>query len=327
MDCLTDYIGVRGCGATEPDSGIYVNSLPSINLRQLQGIADSEQDNFLGVWADIQTRAQSKLLLDVSTRMRKRYKLNSFIESFSLSIKTDGSTFPAAVEERGFAYDTQNFSGQIIKSDFYIINVEYMRLYLSAATVNPVVVKIQDIDTDEILFTQSIAPAAQVVGWNLLKVNKSYLNQRLKFVYDATEVASISTNQNDLINKGCGCVNYQCGGKLEGIKGNATSYDSYGLVAKINLACTYEPIICKNKELFAGPFLYLLGSETMIERIYTERMNEFTTVGADEAKELNNYFLGEYDNGLDNLIAGINIDLNDCCIQCNSSIRVVEQTP
>lgn len=327
MNCLTDYIGVKGCGATVPDSDIYINSLPSINLRQLQGIADSEQENFIGVWNDIQQRAQSKLLLDVSSLLRKRYKLNSFIESFKL-IETIGvDNFPAASEERGFQYDTQNNNGQIIKSDFYAVNVEYLKLYLSAVTTNPITISINCIDTNEVLFTKNILVVNQVVGWNLIKVNKTFLNQRLKFVYDATEITSVSTNQNDLINNGCGCTNSHCGGYLKGITGSLLSNDSYGLVGKISLTCTYEPIICANKDLFSGPYLYLLGSEIMIERIYTDRLNEFTTVRADEAKELNDYFLSEYDQGLKNVIDGISIEFSDCCISCNNLIRVIEQTP
>lgn len=327
MDCLTNYIGVLGCGADVPDSGVYINSLPSINLRQLQGIADDEQENFLGVWADIQTRAQNKLLLDVSTKLRKRYRINSFIESFRLLEKINSTVFPASAELRGFTYDTLNDNGQFIKSNFFMISVEYLKLFLTAQTTQPVDVHIIDVDTGEILFSKNIIVADQVVGWNLVKVNKSYLNQRLKFVYNASEVNSISTDQSDLINKGCGCVNYGCGGELKGLKDTTESNDSYGLTGKISLNCTYEPVICSNKDLFAGPFLYLLGSETMIERIYSERLNEFTTVGRDEAKELNNYFLGEYDNGIDNLIAGISLSLDDCCIQCNAPMRVVEQTP
>lgn len=327
MNCLTDYIGIKGCGATVSDSNLYINSLPSINLRQLQGIADSEQENFIGVWNDVQQRAQTKLLLDVSSLLRKRYKLNSFIESFKL-IETIGvDTFPAAAEERGFQYDTQNNNGQIIKSDFYAVNVEYLKLYLSAATTNPITINIKDIDTNEVLFTKNILVDNQIVGWNLIKVNKTFLNQRLKFVYDATEITSISTNQNDLINNGCGCTNSHCGGYLKGITGSLLSNDSYGLLAKISLTCTYEPIICANKDLFAGPYLYLLGSEIMIERIYTDRLNEFTTVRAEEAKELNDYFLSEYEQGLKNVIDGISIDLSDCCISCNNPIRVIEQTP
>lgn len=327
MNCLTDYIGVIGCGAEVPDSGVYINSLPSINLRQLQGIADSEQENFLGVWANIQTRAQDKLLVDVSRRLRKRFKINSFIETFKLNENLTATVLPAAAELRGFKYDTQNNNGYSLKSNFYMTNVEYLKLFLTAQTTQPVDVYILDIDTGEFLFQKSILVADQLIGWNLIKVNKSFLNQRIKLVYNSTEVNSVSTDQSDLINNGCGCVNFNCGGELKGLQDVNETNDSYGLVGKISLTCTFEPVICGNKALFAGAFLYLLGAETMIERIYTERLNEFTTVGKDEAKELNNYFQSQYDEGMDNIIDGISISLNDCCISCNAPLRVVEQTP
>lgn len=327
MNCLTDYIGVLGCGANEPDSGIYVNSLPSINLRQLNGIADAEQENFTGVWNDIQTRSQNKLLVDVSTRLRKRYKLNSFIESFKLSEIINPLSFLPLNEERGFSYDTQNWGYNTLKSQFFLINVEYIKLNLSFVTTNPILIQVIDFDSQKVLFSKSLLVANQIIGWNLIKVNKSFLNQRVKFVYDATEVVSVSTPQDLLISHGCGCFNSHCGGKLEGIKGATVGNDSFGLVAKISLACTYEPLICMNKEIFSSPFLYLLGSEIMIERIYTERLNEFSTVGKEEAKELNNYFQSQYELGMENVISGISVSLNDCCIDCNNALRITEQTP
>lgn len=328
MNCLTDYIGVRGCGAIVPDSNLYINSLPSINLNQLQKLADSDQEDFKEVWNDIQARSQSKLLIDVSTRLRKRFKLNSFIESFKTIETIDTAiTYPPLIEERGFTYNTRRFNDYYIKSSFFSTNVEYIKLYLSAITINPIAISIKDYDTNEILFTTNLTASKQIIGWNLIKVNKSFLNQKIKFVYDATEVTSVSTSQNHLINHGCGCVNDNCGGLIMGLKDVATSHDSFGLSAKISLNCTYEPLICSNKELFSGAFLYLLGAELMIERLHSDRLNEYTTVLLDDAKELKNYFLGEYDNGLDNIVEGISIDTNDCCIACNASLKVIEQTP
>lgn len=328
MNCLTNYIGVLGCGSNVPDSGVYINSLPSINLRQLQGIADDEQENFLGVWNDVQVRSQNKLLVDVSSALRKRFKLNSFIESFKLVEEVDSlTTYPALAEERGFSYDLQWFTGFIYKSDFYMINIEYIKIYLSQVTTNPLAISIKDIDSDEVLYTKSLLVADQIAGWNLVKVNKGFLNQRIKVVYDAAEVDSISTDQHKLTHYGNAYALSGNGGYLRGIKGSLLSNNSYGLVAKISLTCTYEPIICGNKDLFSAPLLYLLGAETMVERIYSDRLNEFTTVRLDEAKELHSYFLSEYEKGLDNVISGLNISLNDVCIECNNPIRVIESHP
>jgi hypothetical protein len=91
MDCLQGYIGIQGCGApaapTVPDplpagatsedyfSGLYINQLPGVNLEVIESIADDEQENFLGVWADVQTRALKKFALAVKAELNKCYSI------------------------------------------------------------------------------------------------------------------------------------------------------------------------------------------------------------------------------------------------------------
>jgi hypothetical protein len=81
MECLNDYIGIQGCGAPEPPSeegafsGLTVNMLPGVNLEVIESIADSEQETFLGVWADIKVRSLQKFALAVKTELNKCYRI------------------------------------------------------------------------------------------------------------------------------------------------------------------------------------------------------------------------------------------------------------
>ena len=43
MNCLTDYIGLRGCTDSDPISGLYINDLAGISLKSIDAIADNEQ--------------------------------------------------------------------------------------------------------------------------------------------------------------------------------------------------------------------------------------------------------------------------------------------
>ncbi|MBK7882502.1 MAG: hypothetical protein IPJ81_00670 [Chitinophagaceae bacterium] len=61
MDCLIDYIGVKGCGNVKPLSGMYINQLAGISLESMEKIADKEQVTFMGVWKDVQARAWLRL--------------------------------------------------------------------------------------------------------------------------------------------------------------------------------------------------------------------------------------------------------------------------
>jgi hypothetical protein len=92
MACLKGYIGISGCGApaspTIPDplptgktamdyfSGLYINQLPGVNLEMLEGTADDEQESYLGVWADVETRALLKFGLAVKAELNKCYRIS-----------------------------------------------------------------------------------------------------------------------------------------------------------------------------------------------------------------------------------------------------------
>jgi hypothetical protein len=90
MECLRNYIGIIGCGAPVPPviededgeevedlfSGLYINQLPGINLRSIEKLADDEQENYLGVWNDVQTRALLKFSIAFRKNIYGSYKVN-----------------------------------------------------------------------------------------------------------------------------------------------------------------------------------------------------------------------------------------------------------
>lgn len=79
LTCFIDLVGLSYCtrGVYDvPASGIYLNSLPGINIESIDKIADSEQETYLGVWEDVQASAVVQFRLDVINEMNKCYKLN-----------------------------------------------------------------------------------------------------------------------------------------------------------------------------------------------------------------------------------------------------------
>lgn len=78
LSCFLDYVGlVRRNGVyDQPGSGQFVNTLPGININNVDRIADSEQGTWKTVWADVQVEAASRFYLDVLSRMRGCYKLD-----------------------------------------------------------------------------------------------------------------------------------------------------------------------------------------------------------------------------------------------------------
>lgn len=96
---------------------------------------------------------------------------------------------------------------------------------------------------------------------------------------------------------------------------------------QINQRTTVECIACENKDLLATSLWYLLGSELMVERIYSNRINRYTTIDEDEAKELRDHFTVEFEKELALAVQGIDVESSDCikdetdCLQQNGPIH------
>lgn len=94
---------------------------------------------------------------------------------------------------------------------------------------------------------------------------------------------------------------------------------------RITRTCDYEDFICDNLELLANAWRYLLGNQLMIYRIFSSRLNRFTTIDLDAAKELRDYYQGEYLQALSQAVKLI--DFSTCCMECSGNSEVVYWLP
>lgn len=81
LDCFINHIGLDYCltdGAyTAPASGLYLNKLPGISIEGMQGISDSDQENFFNLWDDVQISAANQFYLDLRTEINKCHQLQA----------------------------------------------------------------------------------------------------------------------------------------------------------------------------------------------------------------------------------------------------------
>lgn len=91
----------------------------------------------------------------------------------------------------------------------------------------------------------------------------------------------------------------------------------------INRFCNYEDMICQNIDVLTNTWRYLLGNQLMLYRLYSSRLNKFTTVDRKQAEELKDYYQSEYLKSLEQAIKLI--DVSSCCYtECgNNPERVV----
>lgn len=77
LECLIGYIGLQACpDQPEPESGIYINTLPGISLESIEKIANPDQVTYAGVWRDAQTAAAMRFKAGFMAALNECYTIN-----------------------------------------------------------------------------------------------------------------------------------------------------------------------------------------------------------------------------------------------------------
>ena len=93
------------------------------------------------------------------------------------------------------------------------------------------------------------------------------------------------------------------------------SHDTKGIKAEVSIRCAYESIICANIDIYADAYLYALGIELMRERLYSDRVNRFTTIDRKKAQELIELFTQDYTDFLQTANNTVSLK-DDACVEC-----------
>lgn len=335
MNCLTDYIGLRGCTDSEPLSGLYINDLAGINLKSIDAIADNEQVNYLGVWAAVQKRAQTKLLSAVQTAFLSRYKLKTINQSFAMPKDLTGTEITIAENLYSGIQIDASCGGQIefVTSNLMFISVQSLSVYFGAAWDASVCnYRVVDVFTNEVLTSGTFTPTVGFEGWYQININQRFFSQMVNVEVSTRGRVTQTVDINQTNSWGCGCMNNlfgcDCCAWIRGISDNDTNESSTnGIVAVMTIGCSFEGLICNNLNTFDSVYWNLLGHELMVERQYTDRMNRYTTIGKEEAIELRDYYQVEFEKYLKLAIDGINLDQFDCCLECNEPIQYRTSAP
>lgn len=337
MECLRNYIGVLGCGAPVPTSGKYLNGLPGISLESIEKLANDEQKNFLGVFKDVQERALSKFQIEVIQKFSKEFRLKQIRTSTDLLKKINPANLtPQAAMQRGFSIELKYRNSNFTSSNLQLIYVESISFYIpDRTTIGPsVIISITDLETGATVETITVPLGDVVNGWNDKIVNKYYDLSRIAVTYDATKIDGVEELINQLsVNGFYSAISIVYGGYCEpflrGIEFATPDTPSYGtnifgITGKFSVVCKFDKLVCQNRDLFVYPLWYLAGAELMIERLNSDRVNEFTTIGLEKAAELYKDFMAEFDRSLTQLIDSISLNGDDACLECNEKLQTVE---
>lgn len=321
MNCLRDVIGIQWCGGdTAPASGFYINSMAGITIKMMEKLTVDEANTFALVWDNIQGRAIRRFQLAIQNEFQKRYRIANIQKSYDLEKDIDTTTVTAAAAQwRGIYVDDNYFIEDNIMKFSALQNHWVQTLYFYSPIVQAnSVIRIFDFDLNTTLdtFTQNF-----VIGWNTIQVNRSYTAYKLFIGVDSTNFNSVDK----LIPPSTQLFPVNVRGGSFTIGANISTLvigdNTFGLSGIFSVKCKYDSIICNNLDLFSTPFSYVCASELMLERLASNRWN-FITTSTKQAEEMKAYYDAEAEKAITLACNGIDLDMNDICLDCNEGLQV-----
>jgi hypothetical protein len=341
MNCFTGLVYLKGCSVTElPESVYSLNSLSGISLRSFGEVADAEQKNYLGVWENINERAEARIKNQIISKMSMRYdikRVKRTVDTGNILPQTNtvhDSKFKGLVINGAYT-----FTDSWMMSPFQTFSIDKIRFYKrTGTTATTVDVRFFNYLTKEVLFTKTLTMADCVENeWTSFDILKKFTCPVLGIGFRDSEIHSVSYPTNDLNILWGGCMDYcfdsNCGylrsfeSSNASQSGTLTQGDTItGLQAVITVGCEYDAAVCSNRLLFAEAYWYLLGIEFMTERLFSERVNFLTTLRKEEARELLDLYAIRYEEAINNAITGLKFSC-DACLECDSLSTVITRIP
>jgi hypothetical protein len=329
MNCLNNYIGLRGCGSTAPSSGLYINDLPGISIKQLVALTNEEEATYIDLWNMIQRRSEQRFSLDVREQMTKSYRIKNLLQSINLGNNIQAPIVNStSADYLGFTIEmVEDVDYEYVPSPLASIHVQELRYYATEIVFNPTIdIKIFDLFTNEELFSYTLT---KQLGWNTIPVNKTFHNNyavnswSVYCCYDAANEGSYAPLDIPLYHSTPTCCDVRLRGGIN-ISNNYTyTSDTYGLSGQFSIVCNWDSIVCQNKTIFARAYWYLLGIELITEQLYSNKLNRFTTIDLNRANELRKEYQIEYMKSLEQIAYGFKLDC-DCCLECSGAVQVRE---
>jgi len=340
MSCFNGIVSLKGCSVTETPGSVYsLNSLPGISLQAFENIASSEQKNYLGVWDNINERAEARIKNAILSYMATKYN----IKRVSRTVDTYNiATTPQAASNifQGIVINNSwDWVNNYVKSPFQNISIDKIRVFYDTdTTATSISIQFLNYITKEVFFTKVVAVSTLVSGWNEISILKTFDAPILAIGFNTIDFETVVYDSNkvsdwysDCI---CACYDWANCGYIKGFVSSSANKDGVftyqqnivGLQAIITLGCSYDAAVCTNRLLFAEAFWYLLGSEFMTEAIYSSRINFMTTVKKDEAVELKSHYDVQFEQAMKNALDSLRFECDEC-LECNSLVQTFSQLP
>lgn len=332
--CLEGFIGLVDCTQENPQSGLFINSLPGFSTARISSVSGSEDVGARQVWETIEARAIRNFKSDVLKWMPETMKLNRIIHDLELGTSENTSMQEdASAEYKGYYI-------KIYGSRHMTAHVERVQFYAAAAAT--VTFKVFDALDGRELYT---ADQTVIAGWNFVNLTfkAPARGDRIElFVcYDADGINSMQTQSwtdwddyaiCDHCDDKQGYVilrNAKVAIGTPPIERNL-SRDSqgYGMLVRLTARCGTDGFICENRTMLANAFLHKCGIEFLMESLMNPLpFNVWNAINREEKEAAINVLETIYSQEMESALTAIKPVTDNVCFVCNSPIQYHNKTP
>lgn len=331
--CYEQLLGLKNCGATEPTTGLYIDTL-GITTSLLGQLITDQYNNGTELFDDKRSFAWRKLSSDILTRLNDALKADTVVENARIGIETN------ATNNTADALGAGKYAGIRLKIDPNDKSfVELYLSYLSIAVATPAEVLVFDMTTGKKIGTIADVSVEKFIG-TAYKAKRRKLD--LAFVYESLEDTIIT------VPKIGGC--FDCGGNLKmmnispyvaatGIElttdgttvlTSAAKKYTQGMSLNYNVNCDRESWLCSIGGLMALPLAYATAVEIYDYALMTspnQRVNTAVSVNSESIKEARDICATKYNDELRAMLQNMRVPNDPNCFSCRQNQRYVTMLP
>jgi len=335
MNCLTDYIGLKGCSNAEPLSGLFINDYPGMSSELLDKVATPDQVSYVGMWESVQKVAYQRIRRDIQAALFTSAEAQldqvlfqtrkEFVQQWEQI-----QTVPAEAIYKGTFISIQG-------SKYLSLRIKQLYVYnAGTVTVNAVPFAIIQTQNAEVLYsgTYDMQP-----GMNYIPINQEFFSDFDKVnIMAVVDCTNLDTTYGMFADYGWQQMDLECASRFSYLWRNGWSIfpvtaplgyslgDSWsqdnsqsGVYLDAQLLCSLDSFICGQKEFLTDAWANILAYHVLWQKVSSSRSNYFAQSNRDYTERAMATYLEGYTQSLAIWARQLNLRGEGLCFDCDNA--------
>jgi hypothetical protein len=335
MNCLQNYIGLQGCTADAPLSGLYINDYPGMSSELMEKIATPEQASYIGMWNSAQAVGYVRIKRDIQLALFQsaEAQLDQVLFQTSKNFVQQWQQIQTVPQEAILKGAFVSIQG----SKYLSLRIKQLFVYnAGATTVTACPWYIYQTQDGSILDqgTYDLAP-----GMNYIPVNNEFYSDFDKInIMAAVDCTNLSTTTGMFVDWGWNQMDLECATRFSYLWRNGWSIfpvtaplgygfgDSWsqdnsqsGVYMDAQLLCSLDSFICQQKEFLIDAWANLLCYQILWAKVASPRANYFSQGNREFTERAMATFLDGYNQSLAIWARQLNLRGEGLCFNCDNA--------